>query len=431
MLHFAISCTSVGSYNEDLLAVIQLFSRQHSRDWTEQGEFEGSLEEYFLNEIYRVLQVNLDHAIEPQPDYLFKNQLVQRCLSMQVCLGFSGETQHRSLANKVAWTILNLRYSFILLAYVLKRPNPGSESEVKKPGKVPTLGDLLLSHANSHPDVLRSFLGLVSWSTSLMNFIIDELFELADSVKHRSGVDETFLESKSKQHAVVTDRFSHPTYQITVREMNSPALSLVLVSSSRSFLRFNCRYLRGLSAESTASPSYGAQLQVVRELDDILKDSQVTLVQFDNVLAELDGIIKNAYVNSQLSEAERKKMEKDMLVSATVPRLLVPTVESFLVASLDKLREQVDEAELYFTDISWLGLSDDGMSDAWKKENVLDVIRKVKLPQKTRLRRCTRCCAVMENRTVSLGDDRWMNNFQRVCVCGGSWMVLEHEKAEF
>lgn len=232
-------------------------------------------------------------------------------------------------------------------------------------------------------------------------------------------------------HVPRTDRLSHHTDRVIVREINSPVLSLVLVSSSRSFLRYNCRYLRGLSGESKASPSYGAQLQVVRELDNILEDSQVTLVQFDRLLAELDSVLKNAYVTSQLSDAERKKMEKDMLVSATVPRLLVPTVETFLVTSLDKLRDEVDEAELYFTDISWLGLNDDGMSDAWQKENVLDVMRKVKLPRETRLRRCTRCCAVMENRAVYVGDDKWMNNFQRFCVCGGWWMVLGHEKVDF
>lgn len=135
MLHFATSC-SFGTQSEDLLAVIQLFSRQHSRDWMDQGVFEGSLEENFLNEIYRVLQVNLDHAVDPQADYLFKNQMVQRCLGMQVCLGYSGETQHRSVATKVAWTILNLRFTFILLAYALKRPNQGADSEAKKPGKV-------------------------------------------------------------------------------------------------------------------------------------------------------------------------------------------------------------------------------------------------------------------------------------------------------
>lgn len=136
VLHFSSSCGSFGGHNEDLLAAMQLFLKEHSRKWTEQSVLEGTLEENFLNEMYRVLQVNLDHAVDPQPEHLFKNQMVQKCLSMQVCLGYPGERRHRSLAAKVAWTLLNLRFTSILLAFALKRSMPGGESEIKKPGKV-------------------------------------------------------------------------------------------------------------------------------------------------------------------------------------------------------------------------------------------------------------------------------------------------------
>lgn len=115
-----------------------------------------------------------------------------------------------------------------------------------------------------------------------------------------------------------------------------------------------------------------------------------------------------------------------MLVSATVPSMLMPVVESFLTRTLDEFRDEVKELELFFTDISWLGLSDDGRSDAWKSEHVLDVLRKVVLPKEARLRRCTRCCAVMEDVYPQRGTSLWMTTMQRTCYCGDWWLVVDN-----
>ena len=179
---------------------------------------------------------------------------------------------------------------------------------------------------------------------------------------------------------------------IAVREMNTPALALVLSSTPRSFFKYNCRHLRFLSTELKPGQTHGAQSLLFDELGAVFKKYHVSLIQFERILTELDSIIKTAYVSSQMSEADRKSAEKEILIAATVPSVLVPVLESFLTFSLDNLRAEVNEAELFFTDLSWIGLSDDRASAAWRKDHMLDVLRKVELPREAKIRRCTRLC---------------------------------------
>lgn len=214
---------------------------------------------------------------------------------------------------------------------------------------------------------------------------------------------------------------------IAVHEMNTPALALVLSSTARSFFKYNCRYLRLLSTELKPGQTHGAQSLLFDELGAVFKKYHVSLIQFDRILTELDSIIKTAYVSSQMSEANRKNAEKEILIAATVPSVLVPVLESFLTFSLDNLRVEVNEAELFFADLSWVGLSDDRASAAWRKDHMLDVLRKVELPREARIRRCTRCCAVMEHVRVVQGTSPWSLNMQRWCLCGSWWMMMRDE----
>ena len=211
-----------------------------------------------------------------------------------------------------------------------------------------------------------------------------------------------------------------------VRERNTPALSLILISFSRCYLKYNCRFLRTLHAESQKYYPPSPQRRTFREVEAIFDASPVTVIQFDRMLAIIDLSIKELYISSNTNDTDRQNTEKEMLVSAAIPRLLLPAVESFLTTSLDEFRDEVNELELFFTDISWLGLSDDRRSDAWKSEHVLDALRKVELPKEARLRRCTRCCAVMEDVYPQRGTSLWMTTMQRTCYCGDWWLVVDH-----
>ncbi|KAL8983314.1 MAG: hypothetical protein Q9177_005008, partial [Variospora cf. flavescens] len=104
--------------------------------------------------------------------------------------------------------------------------------------------------------------------------------------------------------------------------------------------------------------------------------SPVPLPSFEKLLAEVDSNVRHVYDSENVPDAERKDIETNMLISGTVHRRLWPAVEALLTKTVSALREETNVAELYFHDVSWLGLSDDGASDRWKTEHRLDVIRK-------------------------------------------------------
>lgn len=165
----------------------------------------------------------------------------------------------------------------------------------------------------------------------------------------------------------------------------------------------------------------------------ILRDAPVQYHQFDKLLTELDASIKTCYQNSNISPEDRKTVEKRMLIAGEIPDVLSPALETLLLGSsesgIEALREEINVAELYFMDFSWLELGDDSKSRAWRRENRVDVVRKTVLRRGDgkRLKRCTRCCAVMED----LGREARTGNVAvlqllRNCLCGGWWYVISH-----
>ena len=122
-----------------------------------------------------------------------------------------------------------------------------------------------------------------------------------------------------------------------------------------------------------------------------------------------------------------------MLFSGTIPEVLAPVVEHILMNMMENLKDDIDEAELHFLDVSWLGLVDDKRSFQWKKEHTLDAMRKVEtvsgkqksvgVQGETKMRHCTRCCAVMEDLIPVRGGNLWLLNMQKQCFCGGYWIL--------
>lgn len=140
-LHFAIASSSnQGNQIEDLLSVIQPFSKQLSNAREEGGQFAGAIEMNLFSEIYRVLDVGIDYTLGAGENIetLFRYPLAQRCLGMQLSLGYSGEGQQRSISAKVAWTMLNLRHTSLMLLYAIKF-HKQENSEKKKKGTWPYL----------------------------------------------------------------------------------------------------------------------------------------------------------------------------------------------------------------------------------------------------------------------------------------------------
>lgn len=186
----------------------------------------------------------------------------------------------------------------------------------------------------------------------------------------------------------------------------------MLISSCRAFLKWICVYLRWWYSETKKAVSSDPLRHALHEIESILIEAKVSFTQFERVLVEITRIINGVYAPSKMSEAARKKTEREMLVSATIPDVIVRAMSLFFTNFLGNLRMEIDEAELFFLDTSWLGLRDDRRSEDWSRENHLDELKKLRLTKKTVISRCVRCCAVTQ---APAG---------RACVCSGWWMVI-------
>ncbi|KAI9844417.1 MAG: mediator complex subunit [Sclerophora amabilis] len=388
-LQFVYSCAHHNN-NDDLCATIRQFTNPN-------------LEHEFLSEIYRAMTMSVDYSTETQHEKLFRNPMIQRCLSMQNALNYRGEDTHRTLNAKVAWLTLHLRLVALTFAFSFNTgpkangDRGGSESEFTK------------------PDVLHSILGIVRYYIDFTNFLMDELFELANLLKDQ--------------------QLTIPLLQEHIRDTNSPALLILLSSIPRTLIRYNSRGIRVLRSAlakmfdpanparmSANDPSLRPSLTTLITLVD---RSPVRITDYERFISELDTQIKDAYNSSACAEPERRQAEKLLLISGTIPPPLLPAIKNILGPTLNAMRTGIDPAALYFADYSWLGVSDDKRTHDWARTHILDAIRKIELSEATQLRICTRCCATMEDVRPQKGSSVWMTSIQKMCLCGSLWMLFD------
>ncbi|KAH0564742.1 hypothetical protein GP486_001870 [Trichoglossum hirsutum] len=95
------------------------------------------LEHQFLSESQRAIGMNVDYSHEPQYEKLFRNSVIQRCLSLQNTLGYKGEQNHRSLTAKIAWATLHLRLAALTFAITFNnvKSTGGAENDYTRPGR--------------------------------------------------------------------------------------------------------------------------------------------------------------------------------------------------------------------------------------------------------------------------------------------------------
>ena len=157
----------------------------------------------FLSEIYKVLDVNLDWVIDPQPDKLLRHNMVQRSLSLQAALGFTDRNETRSLSSKLAWTLLSLRVVSLTFAFAFAKTSNttgGSETELSKPGKIKLWFSRffrIIQTADDSTEVLQFMVGIAAWSLTLTDYIIDQIFDLARQLGPNPSAAEIQAKSKS------------------------------------------------------------------------------------------------------------------------------------------------------------------------------------------------------------------------------------------
>ena len=266
---------------------------------------------------------------------------------------------------------------------------------------------------------------------ALIGFIVDEIFTLGNFLEDQNlaskSIAANVLNQKSKSTRTLSCMFGLFNV-ITVQETNSPAILLLLISSSRAILQYNCKPLKALMQQAKQAQQSPSPLgPAYRELDLVFHRSLVTVLQFERLLSLFDGNVQSEYQLSKTSEADRKTIEKDLLINCQIPEVLLEPVRELLGNTAESLRQEVNVAELYFTNVGWLGLTNDQNSKKWRKQHPLDAMRKVELRKDARARRCTRCCALMDDALPQRPS--LMMNLQRTCFCGGSWAVLGEDEA--
>ncbi|KAF2842252.1 hypothetical protein M501DRAFT_998516 [Patellaria atrata CBS 101060] len=359
-----------------------------------------------LSLIYKGLNNNLDFTAEEtqqrQSQNLFRSPTLHKCLSAQCILGSSTPFK-RDYAAKVSWVTMNIRLSTYILTMTVKNNQP------------------------LDADVAISVVGIIRWCGDLMAYLIGELMDAANALRgHEDDLEAIHA------HIVTT---------------NSPALPLLLSSIPRLLLRYALRplrYAQGHAAQAAKNATPTAATRAARAaFATLLQLSAARPVQppvFDELIGAVDSAIRNAYKDAGLDEKARGFAERELLTRGEVPGPLAKVVKSLLTEMLDKTISDasVDAARVRWTDTVTLGVTDDEKARRWWKSHTWDIIRKCTLPEGRRLRRCARCCGVMEDAgpvgSVYGKDEKgssaergglhqWVYTTQKICVCSGSWGV--------
>ncbi|KAL4893963.1 mediator complex, subunit Med16 [Aspergillus ambiguus] len=359
----------------------------------------------FINEVYRALPVNCNFTQEN--DKLMSHQYLPRCLSIQAALGYTNKYKARSFSSNIPWAILQLRHASVLYALFLQF-NKGAQGEPPD------------------PEALRILLGNTKWALDFLHYILNELLDLADEFESVSSDQEAFAQK--------------------LKSTSSLPLVILLSSMSRAFLRFICRGLRGMYAGYSAVPLIGDSRVYYAEICQTLDSSPVRIDLYEKFVAGVDSAVKHVYHGAGFGDAERPGPERELLVNARIPPVLVTAVATILRQTLPALKPEVNRMAIYMGDYSWLGLGTDPRSDMYRRTRDVDIVKKIPLgPAVGRdephqdgkpnghgqlRRRCVRCCEVLcgayPPRPLLSFRMMYKLSYVRNCICGAAW-TLESE----
>ncbi|OJJ49688.1 hypothetical protein ASPZODRAFT_89066 [Penicilliopsis zonata CBS 506.65] len=359
-----------------------------------------------ISEIYRALPINCNFTAEQEK--LLHHPYIPRSLSLQAALGFKTSSKPRDLVAAVPWAILNLRHASLLFVYFFQY-NKGPQTEPHD------------------AYVLRMVLGNTKWALDFSHYIMNEVFDLVDEFESVFNDQEAFTQK--------------------LKSTSSLALIILLSSMSRAFLRYICRGLRGVYAGFSNAVALSGDARVYyTEICQTLDASPVQIDVYEKFLAGVDSAVRHAYQGAGFGDAERPNPEKELLVNARIPPVLIPAVATLLKQTVPALKPEIDRMAIYLCDYSWLGFTDDRRTELYRKTRSVDVLKKIPLsvvpnpscegengkmttatplPSPPRRRRCVRCCEI----SGDISTPRSLLSFRMVakmgilrsCLCGGMW----------
>jgi mediator of RNA polymerase II transcription subunit 16 len=175
-----------------------------------------------------------------------------------------------------------------------------------------------------------------------------------------------------------------------------------------------------------------------------LETSPVRVDIYEKFLAGVDSAVKHAYQGSGFGDAERPSPEKELLVNARIPPVLISAVETLLSQTVPSIRAEINRKDIVLGDYTWLGFGNDPRTAAYRKRKDVDILMKIPLrpvapggnasggsggggAQILRRRRCVRCCEVSGDggrpRTGPWTKMMHRLNLLRACACGGAWVM--------
>jgi len=144
--------------------------------------------------VYRALPINCNFTVEQ--DKLMNHPYIPRCLSLQAALGFRDRYKPRIFTSAVPWAILHLRHGAVLFAYFFQYIK-STQTDPHDSGKFVSLS--LPCNMLIFADVLRMVLGNTRWVLDFSQYILNEVFDLADEFESVLSDQEAFTQ-KRKYH---------------------------------------------------------------------------------------------------------------------------------------------------------------------------------------------------------------------------------------
>ncbi|KAI2790102.1 Mediator of RNA polymerase II transcription subunit 16 [Penicillium oxalicum] len=396
-----------GKFSAAIAALTLAFSRGSGSDSNTDdimmvvlGQLSLENQPTFLGEVYRALSINCNFTVEP--DKIMTHTYIPRALSLQTSLGFRGRNRPRTMPSAMSWTVLQLRHSSLLFATYFQHCNnfPAEQSD---------------------SGILHALLGNTRWALSMSQFILNEILDLADDFESVLHDSEAFSQK--------------------LKTTTSLPLLISLSSMSRAFMRIICRGLRGVrnGFENVNTAAIDAESRSCWvEICRAIETSPIRVDLYEKFLAGVDSAVKHAYQGSGFGDAERPSPEKELLVNARIPPVLVPAVETLFTQTVPSIRSEINRKEIVMGDYSWLGLDNDPGTATYRKRHDIDILMKVPLRPVTgrqdlavapmaRRRRCVRCGEISGDagrpRTNAWTKMMLRLHALKMCPCGGAWVM--------
>ena len=420
--------------SDDIFAAVGELSEKRKRDLV-----------YLL---FQGLQVDVDCGIDDNTNpnkslvLLGRTPFFIKTLSAAHLLGLQGSV-NRSVTSKIAWIILNIKYITQILTTIMRMHGQIEKTPLR-------------------PEVVPQFVGISRWITQFMTYVLDELMAVGFQLKN---------------HPPPT--LDRATLEATIHELNKPALLILLSSFPRMMMKAwitPMTWVVRTAFQYYNNPPNPDARRIYAPLHHAFAECPFDWRLFETLLSEAQVLVRGTYKRHNLTDVQRNECERELILGR-IPEVLTEAAKRLVTSTLfnetqpnGALTDRFDVAKVMFFDTTWLGLTNSKRTNEYFATHVVDVCQKMvirgtgththatsspgqptrnrsdsggepgsadangtkKKPWKSKLRRCTRCGAYMEDIVQGIPGYgfhhiHWLMGVAKHCVCGNSWMYGEEK----